>query len=208
MAKNIRRRKVVKTWGFWKTLVVIIALALAAISLLCMTAPFYSWTATGGSGDNTFTAGFSFSGFTLAWGGSAIGEYEGIGIFEGLSGSDSTEVSTQNGGLIAMFALLLIGILFLIIYLVLSFVPSVGRYPLVSKGLPVLTFLVLLTGGILAFCALPMTKSQIDMSDVAESISKVPGMKSSENIGIGAIMSGITGIISSIVSVCLVPMTK
>lgn len=202
-----RRVKSKKKISLLMVLFVLLAIVAGVGAVVCMMMPFYDWSSSYTFGNNTYSVGYSISGFTLAWGGSIIlkGSIPGVSDY-----SKEFDLENQNGGLIAIFCLFVIGIVLLVTYLVLSFIPKVNRNGLVKYVLPLLSFLCLLAGGIMCFCLLPLIKDQLDMSGVNKTINTLEkiGFKATDKLGSGSILSGICGIVSGVIALLLIPLNS
>lgn len=202
-----RRVKSKKKISLLMVLFVLIAIVAGVGAVVCMMMPFYDWSSSYTFGNNTYSVGYSISGFTLAWGGSIIlkGSIPAVNDY-----SKAVDLENQNGGLIAIFCLFVIGIVLLVTYLVLSFIPKVNKNGLVKYVLPLLAFLCLLAGGIMCFCLLPLIKDQLDMSGVNKTINTLEkiGFKATDKLGSGSILSGICGIISGVIALLLIPLNS
>lgn len=202
-----RRVKSKKKISLLMVLFVLLAIVVGVGAVVSMMMPFYDWSSSYTLGNNTYSVGYSISGFTLAWGGSIIlkGSIPGVSDY-----SKAFDLENQNGGLIAIFCLFVIGIVLLVTYLVLSFIPKVNRNGLVKYVLPLLSFLCLLAGGIMCFCLLPLIKDQLDMSGVNKTINTLEkiGFNATEKLGSGSIISGICGIVSGVIALLLIPLTS
>lgn len=202
-----RRVKSKKKISLLMVLFVLLAIVAGVGAVVCMMMPFYDWSSSYTFGNNTYSVGYSISGFTLAWGGSIIlkGSIPGVSDY-----SKEFDLENQNGGLIAIFCLFVIGIVLLVTYLVLSFIPKVNRNGLVKYVLPLLSFLCLLAGGIMCFCLLPLIKDQLDMSGVNKTINALEkiGFNATDKLGSGSIISGICGIVSGVIALLLIPLTS
>lgn len=202
-----RRVKSKKKISLLMVLFVLLAIVAGVGAVVCMMMPFYDWSSSYTFGNNTYSVGYSISGFTLAWGGSIIlkGSIPGVSDY-----SKAFDLENQNGGLIAIFCLFVIGIVLLVTYLVLSFIPKVNRNGLVKYVLPLLSFLCLLAGGIMCFCLLPLIKDQLDMSGVNKTINTLEkiGFKATDKLGSGSILSGICGIVSGVIALLLIPLNN
>lgn len=202
-----RRVKSKKKISLLMVLFVLLAIVVGVGAVVSMMMPFYDWSSSYTLGNNTYSVGYSISGFTLAWGGSIIlkGSIPGVSDY-----SKEFDLENQNGGLIAIFCLFVIGIVLLVTYLVLSFIPKVNRNGLVKYVLPLLSFLCLLAGGIMCFCLLPLIKDQLDMSGVNKTINTLEkiGFNATEKLGSGSIISGICGIVSGVIALLLIPLTS
>lgn len=202
-----RRVKSKKKISLLMVLFVLLAIVAGVGAVVCMMMPFYDWSSSYTFGNNTYSVGYSISGFTLAWGGSIIlkGSIPGVSDY-----SKEVDLENQNGGLIAIFCLFVIGIVLLVTYLVLSFIPKVNRNGLVKYVLPLLSFLCLLAGGIMCFCLLPLIKDQLDMSGVNKTINTLEkiGFKATDKLGSGSILSGICGIVSGVIALLLIPLNS
>lgn len=202
-----RRVKSKKKISLLMVLFVLIAIVAGVGAVVCMMMPFYDWSSSYTFGNNTYSVGYSISGFTLAWGGSIIlkGSIPAVNDY-----SKAVDLENQNGGLIAIFCLFVIGIVLLVTYLVLSFIPKANRNGLVKYVLPLLAFLCLLAGGIMCFCLLPLIKDQLDMSGVNKTINTLEkiGFKATDKLGSGSILSGICGIVSGVIALILIPLTN
>lgn len=202
-----RRVKSKKKISLLMVLFVLLSIVVGVGAVLCMMMPFYDWSSSYTLGNNTYSVGYSISGFTLVWGGSIIlkGSIPGVSDY-----SKAFDLENQNGGLIAIFCLFVIGIVLLVTYLVLSFIPKVNRNGLVKYVLPLLSFLCLLAGGIMCFCLLPLIKDQLDMSGVNKTINTLEkiGFNATEKLGSGSIISGICGIVSGVIALLLIPLTS
>ena len=181
-------------------LFVILAIVAGVGAVVCMMMPFYDWSSSYTFGNNTYSVGYSISGFTLAWGGSIIlkGSIPAVNDY-----SKEVDLENQNGGLIAIFCLL-------VTYLVLSFIPKINKNGLVKYVLPLLSFLCLLAGGIMCFCLLPLIKDQLDMSGVNKTINTLEkiGFNATDKLGSGSILSGICGIVSGVIALLLIPLNS
>lgn len=202
-----RRVKSKKKISLLMVLFVLIAIVAGVGAVVCMMMPFYDWSSSYTFGNNTYSVGYSISGFTLAWGGSIIlkGSIPAVNDY-----SKAVDLENQNGGLIAIFCLFVIGIVLLVTYLVLSFIPKTNKNGLVKYVLPLLAFLCLLAGGIMCFCLLPLIKDQLDMSGVNKTINTLEkiGFKATDKLGSGSILSGIFGIVSGVIALLLIPLTN
>lgn len=202
-----RRVKSKKKISLLMVLFVLLAIVAGVGAVVCMMMPFYGWSSSYTFGNNTYSVGYSISGFTLAWGGSIIlkGSIPAVNDY-----SKAVDLENQNGGLIAIFCLFVIGIVLLVTYLVLSFIPKVNKNGLVKYVLPLLSFLCLLAGGIMCFCLLPLIKDQLDMSGVNKTINTLEkiGFNATDKLGIGSIISGICGIVSGVIALLLIPLTN
>ncbi len=202
-----RRVKSKKKISLLMVLFVLLAIVVGVGAVVSMMMPFYDWSSSYTLGNNTYSVGYSISGFTLAWGGSIIlkGSIPGVSDY-----SKEFDLENQNGGLIAIFCLFVIGIVLLVTYLVLSFIPKVNRNGLVKYVLPLLSFLCLLAGGIMCFCLLPLIKDQLDMSGVNKTINTLEkiGFNATDKLGSGSIISGICGIVSGVIALLLIPLTS
>ncbi len=202
-----RRVKSKKKISLLMVLFVLLAIVVGVGAVVSMMMPFYDWSSSYTLGNNTYSVGYSISGFTLAWGGSIIlkGSIPGVSDY-----SKEFDLENQNGGLIAIFCLFVIGIVLLVTYLVLSFIPKVNRNGLVKYVLPLLSFLCLLAGGIMCFCLLPLIKDQLDMSGVNKTINALEkiGFNATDKLGSGSIISGICGIVSGVIALLLIPLTS
>ena len=202
-----RRVKSKKKISLLMVLFVLLAIVAGVGAVVCMMMPFYDWSSCYTFGNNTYSVGYSISGFTLAWGGSIIlkGSIPAVNDY-----SKEVDLENQNGGLIAIFCLFVIGIVLLVTYLVLSFIPKVNRNGLVKYVLPLLSFLCLLAGGIMCFCLLPLIKDQLDMSGVNKTINTLEkiGFKATDKLGSGSILSGICGIVSGVIALLLIPLNS
>lgn len=202
-----RRVKSKKKISLLMVLFVLLAIVVGVGAVVSMMMPFYDWSSSYTLGNNTYSVGYSISGFTLAWGGSIIlkGSIPGVSDY-----SKEFDLENQNGGLIAIFCLFVIGIVLLVTYLVLSFIPKVNRNGLVKYVLPLLSFLCLLAGGIMCFCLLPLIKDQLDMSGVNKTINTLEkiGFKATDKLGSGSILSGICGIVSGVIALLLIPLNS
>ena len=202
-----RRVKSKKKISLLMVLFVLLAIVAGVGAVVCMMMPFYDWSSSYTFGNNTYSVGYSISGFTLAWGGSIIlkGSIPAVNDY-----SKAVDLENQNGGLIAIFCLFVIGIVLLVTYLVLSFIPKANRNGLVKYVLPLLAFLCLLAGGIMCFCLLPLIKDQLDMSCVNKTINTLEkiGFKATDKLGSGSILSGICGIVSGVIALLLIPLTN
>lgn len=202
-----RRVKSKKKISLLMVLFVLLAIVVGVGAVVSMMMPFYDWSSSYTLGNNTYSVGYSISGFTLAWGGSIIlkGSIPGVSDY-----SKAFDLENQNGGLIAIFCLFVIGIVLLVTYLVLSFIPKVNRNGLVKYVLPLLSFLCLLAGGIMCFCLLPLIKDQLDMSGVNKTINTLEkiGFKATDKLGSGSILSGICGIVSGVIALLLIPLNS
>lgn len=202
-----RRVKSKKKISLLMVLFVLLAIVVGVGAVVCMMMPFYDWSSSYTLGNNTYSVGYSISGFTLAWGGSIIlkGSIPAVNDY-----SKKVDLENQNGGLIAIFCLFVIGIVLLVTYLVLSFIPKVNKNGLVKYVLPLLSFLCLLAGGIMCFCLLPLIKDQLDMSGVNKTINTLEkiGFNATDKLGSGSIISGICGIVSGVIALLLIPLTS
>lgn len=202
-----RRVKSKKKISLLMVLFVLLAIVAGVGAVVSMMMPFYDWSSSYTLGNNTYSVGYSISGFTLAWGGSIIlkGSIPGVSDY-----SKAFDLENQNGGLIAIFCLFVIGIVLLVTYLVLSFIPKANRNGLVKYVLPLLSFLCLLAGGIMCFCLLPLIKDQLDMSGVNKTINTLEkiGFKATDKLGSGSILSGICGIVSGVIALLLIPLNS
>lgn len=202
-----RRVKSKKKISLLMVLFVLLAIVVGVGAVVSMMMPFYDWSSSYTLGNNTYSVGYSISGFTLAWGGSIIlkGSIPGVSDY-----SKEFDLENQNGGLIAIFCLFVIGIVLLVTYLVLSFIPKVNRNGLVKYVLPLLSFLCLLAGGIMCFCLLPLIKNQLDMSGVNKTINTLEkiGFNATDKLGSGSILSGICGIVSGVIALLLIPLNS
>lgn len=202
-----RRVKSKKKISLLMVLFVLIAIVAGVGAVVCMMMPFYDWSSSYTFGNNTYSVGYSISGFTLAWGGSIIlkGSIPAVNDY-----SKAVDLENQNGGLIAIFCLFVIGIVLLVTYLVLSFIPKANKNGLVKYVLPLLAFLCLLAGGIMCFCLLPLIKDQLDMSGVNKTINTLEkiGFKATDKLGSGSILSGICGIVSGVIALILIPLNN
>lgn len=202
-----RRVKSKKKISLLMVLFVLLAIVVGVGAVVSMMMPFYDWSSSYTLGNNTYSVGYSISGFTLAWGGSIIlkGSIPGVSDY-----SKAFDLENQNGGLIAIFCLFVIGIVLLVTYLVLSFIPKVNKNGLVKYVLPLLSFLCLLAGGIMCFCLLPLIKDQLDMSGVNKTINTLEkiGFNATDKLGSGSIISGICGIVSGVIALLLIPLTS
>lgn len=202
-----RRVKSKKKISLLMVLFVLLAIVAGVGAVVSMMMPFYDWSSSYTFANNTYSVGYSISGFTLAWGGSIVlkGSIPGVSDY-----SKELDLENQNGGLIAIFCLFVIGIVLLVTYLVLSFIPKVNRNGLVKYVLPLLSFLCLLAGGIMCFCLLPLIKDQLDMSGVNKTINTLEkiGFNATDKLGSGSIISGICGIVSGVIALLLIPLTS
>lgn len=202
-----RRVKSKKKISLLMVLFVLLAIVAGVGAVVCMMMPFYDWSSSYTFGNNTYSVGYSISGFTLAWGGSIIlkGSIPAVNDY-----SKAVDLENQNGGLIAIFCLFVIGIVLLVTYLVLSFIPKTNKNGLVKYVLPLLAFLCLLAGGIMCFCLLPLIKDQLDMSGVNKTINTLEkiGFKATDKLGSGSILSGICGIVSGVFALLLIPLNS
>lgn len=202
-----RRVKSKKKISLLMVLFVLLAIVAGVGAVVCMMMPFYDWSSSYTFGNNTYSVGYSISGFTLAWGGSIIlkGSIPAVNDY-----SKAVDLENQNGGLIAIFCLFVIGIVLFVTYLVLSFIPKVNKNGLVKYVLPLLSFLCLLAGGIMCFCLLPLIKDQLDMSGVNKTINTLEkiGFKATDKLGSGSILSGICGIVSGVIALILIPLNS
>lgn len=202
-----RRVKSKKKISLLMVLFVLLAIVVGVGAVVSMMMPFYDWSSSYTLGNNTYSVGYSISGFTLAWGGSIIlkGSIPGVSDY-----SKAFDLENQNGGLIAIFCLFVIGIVLLVTYLVLSFIPKASKNGLVKYVLPLLSFLCLLAGGIMCFCLLPLIKDQLDMSGVNKTINTLEkiGFNATDKLGSGSIISGICGIVSGVIALLLIPLTS
>lgn len=202
-----RRVKSKKKISLLMVLFVLLAIVVGVGAVVSMMMPFYDWSSSYTLGNNTYSVGYSISGFTLAWGGSILlkGSIPAVNDY-----SKAVDLENQNGGLIAIFCLFVIGIVLLVTYLVLSFIPKVNKNGLVKYVLPLLSFLCLLAGGIMCFCLLPLIKDQLDMSGVNKTINTLEkiGFNATDKLGSGSIISGICGIVSGVIALLLIPLTS
>lgn len=202
-----RRVKSKKKISLLMVLFVLLAIVAGVGAVVSMMMPFYDWSSSYTLGNNTYSVGYSISGFTLAWGGSIIlkGSIPGVSDY-----SKAFDLENQNGGLIAIFCLFVIGIVLLVTYLVLSFIPKANKNGLVKYVLPLLSFLCLLAGGIMCFCLLPLIKDQLDMSGVNKTINTLEkiGFNATDKLGSGSIISGICGIVSGVIALLLIPLNS
>ena len=202
-----RRVKSKKKISLLMVLFVLLAIVAGVGAVVSMMMPFYDWSSSYTFGNNTYSVGYSISGFTLAWGGSIIlkGSIPAVNDY-----SKAVDLENQNGGLIAIFCLFVIGIVLLVTYLVLSFIPKANKNGLVKYVLPLLAFLCLLAGGIMCFCLLPLIKDQLDMSGVNKTINTLEkiGFKATDKLGSGSILSGICGIVSGVIALLLIPLNS
>lgn len=202
-----RRVKSKKKISLLMVLFVLLAIVVGVGAVVSMMMPFYDWSSSYTLGNNTYSVGYSISGFTLAWGGSIIlkGSIPGVSDY-----SKAFDLENQNGGLIAIFCLFVIGIVLLVTYLILSFIPKANKNGLVKYVLPLLSFLCLLAGGIMCFCLLPLIKDQLDMSGVNKTINTLEkiGFKATDKLGSGSILSGICGIVSGVIALLLIPLNS
>lgn len=202
-----RRVKSKKKISLLMVLFVLLAIVVGVGAVVSMMMPFYDWSSSYTLGNNTYSVGYSISGFTLAWGGSIIlkGSIPGVSDY-----SKAFDLENQNGGLIAIFCLFVIGIVLLVTYLVLSFIPKANKNGLVKYVLPLLSFLCLLAGGIMCFCLLPLIKNQLDMSGVNKTINTLEkiGFNATDKLGSGSILSGICGIVSGVIALLLIPLNS
>lgn len=202
-----RRVKSKKKISLLMVLFVLLAIVAGVGAVVSMMMPFYDWSSSYTLGNNTYSVGYSISGFTLAWGGSIIlkGSIPAVNDY-----SKAVDLENQNGGLIAIFCLFVIGIVLLVTYLVLSFIPKVNKNGLVKYVLPLLSFLCLLAGGIMCFCLLPLIKDQLDMSGVNKTINTLEkiGFNATDKLGSGSILSGICGIVSGVIALLLIPLNS
>lgn len=202
-----RRVKSKKKISLLMVLFVLLAIVVGVGAVVSMMMPFYDWSSSYTLGNNTYSVGYSISGFTLAWGGSIIlkGSIPGVSDY-----SKAFDLENQNGGLIAIFCLFVIGIVLLVTYLVLSFIPKANKNGLVKYVLPLLSFLCLLAGGIMCFCLLPLIKDQLDMSGVNKTINTLEkiGFNATDKLGSGSIISGICGIVSGVIALLLIPLNS
>ena len=202
-----RRVKSKKKISLLMVLFVLLAIVAGVGAVVSMMMPFYDWSSSYTFGNNTYSVGYSISGFTLAWGGSIIlkGSIPAVNDY-----SKAVDLENQNGGLIAIFCLFVIGIVLLVTYLVLSFIPKVNKNGLVKYVLPLLAFLCLLAGGIMCFCLLPLIKDQLDMSGVNKTINTLEkiGFNATDKLGSGSILSGICGIVSGVIALLLIPLNS
>ena len=202
-----RRVKSKKKISLLMVLFVLLAIVAGVGAVVSMMMPFYDWSSSYTFGNNTYSVGYSISGFTLAWGGSIIlkGSIPAVNDY-----SKAVDLENQNGGLIAIFCLFVIGIVLLVTYLVLSFIPKANKNGLVKYVLPLLSFLCLLAGGIMCFCLLPLIKDQLDMSGVNKTINTLEkiGFKATDKLGSGSILSGICGIVSGVIALLLIPLNS
>ena len=202
-----RRVKSKKKISLLMVLFVLLAIVVGVGAVVSMMMPFYDWSSSYTLGNNTYSVGYSISGFTLAWGGSIIlkGSIPGVSDY-----SKAFDLENQNGGLIAIFCLFVIGIVLLVTYLVLSFIPKANKNGLVKYVLPLLSFLCLLAGGIMCFCLLPLIKDQLDMSGVNKTINTLEkiGFNATDKPGSGSILSGICGIVSGVIALLLIPLNS
>lgn len=202
-----RRVKSKKKISLLMVLFVLLAIVAGVGAVVCMMMSFYDWSSSYTFGNNTYSVGYSISGFTLAWGGSIIlkGSIPAVNDY-----SKEVDLENQNGGLIAIFCLFVIGMVLLVTYLVLSFIPKVNKNGLVKYVLPLLSFLCLLAGGIMCFCLLPLIKDQLDMSGVNKTINTLEkiGFNATDKLGSGSILSGICGIVSGVIALLLIPLNS
>lgn len=202
-----RRVKSKKKISLLMVLFVLLAIVVGVGAVVSMMMPFYDWSSSYTFGNNTYSVGYSISGFTLAWGGSIIlkGSIPAVNDY-----SKAVDLENQNGGLIAIFCLFVIGIVLLVTYLVLSFIPKTNKNGLVKYVLPLLAFLCLLAGGIMCFCLLPLIKDQLDMSGVNKTINTLEkiGFNATDKLGSGSILSGICGIVSGVIALLLIPLNS
>lgn len=202
-----RRVKSKKKISLLMVLFVLLAIVVGVCAVVSMMMPFYDWSSSYTFGNNTYSVGYSISGFTLAWGGSILlkGSIPAVNDY-----SKEVDLENQNGGLIAIFCLFVIGIVLLVTYLVLSFIPKANKNGLVKYVLPLLSFLCLLAGGIMCFCLLPLIKDQLDMSGVNKTINTLEkiGFNATDKLGSGSILSGICGIVSGVIALLLIPLTS
>lgn len=202
-----RRVKSKKKISLLMVLFVLLAIVAGVGAVVSMMMPFYDWSSSYTFGNNTYSVGYSISGFTLAWGGSIIlkGSIPAVNDY-----SKAVDLENQNGGLIAIFCLFVIGIVLLVTYLVLSFIPKTNKNGLVKYVLPLLAFLCLLAGGIMCFCLLPLIKDQLDMSGVNKTINTLEkiGFNATDKLGSGSILSGICGIVSGVIALLLIPLNS
>lgn len=202
-----RRVKSKKKISLLMVLFVLLAIVAGVGAVVSMMMPFYDWSSSYTFGNNTYSVGYFISGFTLAWGGSILlkGSIPAVNDY-----SKAVDLENQNGGLIAIFCLFVIGIVLLVIYLVLSFIPKVNKNGLVKYVLPLLSFLCLLAGGIMCFCLLPLIKDQLDMSGVNKTINTLEkiGFNATDKLGSGSILSGICGIVSGVIALLLIPLSS
>lgn len=202
-----RRVKSKKKISLLMVLFVLLAIVAGVGAVVSMMMPFYDWSSSYTFGNNTYSVGYSISGFTLAWGGSIIlkGSIPGVNDY-----SKAVDLENQNGGLIAIFCLFVIGMVLLVTYLVLSFIPKANKNGLVKYVLPLLSFLCLLAGGIMCFCLLPLIKDQLDMSGVNKTINTLEkiGFNATDKLGSGSILSGICGIVSGVIALLLIPLNS
>lgn len=202
-----RRVKSKKKISLLMVLFVLLAIVAEVGAVVSMMMSFYDWSSSYTFGNNTYSVGYSLSGFTLAWGGSIIlkGSIPGVNDY-----SKAVDLENQNGGLIAIFCLFVIGMVLLVTYLVLSFIPKVNKNGLVKYVLPLLSFLCLLAGGIMCFCLLPLIKDQLDMSGVNKTINTLEkiGFNATDKLGSGSILSGICGIVSGVIALLLIPLNS
>lgn len=202
-----RRVKSKKKISLLMVLFVLLAIVAGVGAVVSMMMSFYDWSSSYTFGNNTYSVGYSLSGFTLAWGGSIIlkGSIPGVNDY-----SKAVDLENQNGGLIAIFCLFVIGMVLLVTYLVLSFIPKANKNGLVKYVLPLLSFLCLLAGGIMCFCLLPLIKDQLDMSGVNKTINTLEkiGFNATDKLGSGSILSGICGIVSGVIALLLIPLNS
>lgn len=202
-----RRVKSKKKISLLMVLFVLLAIVAGVGAVVSMMMSFYDWSSSYTFGNNTYSVGYSISGFTLAWGGSIIlkGSIPAVNDY-----SKAVDLENQNGGLIAIFCLFVIGMVLLVTYLVLSFIPKVNKNGLVKYVLPLLSFLCLLAGGIMCFCLLPLIKDQLDMSGVNKTINTLEkiGFNATDKLGSGSILSGICGIVSGVIALLLIPLNS
>lgn len=202
-----RRVKSKKKISLLMVLFVLLAIVAGVGAVVSMMMSFYDWSSSYTFGNNTYSVGYSLSGFTLAWGGSIIlkGSIPAVNDY-----SKAVDLENQNGGLIAIFCLFVIGMVLLVTYLVLSFIPKVNKNGLVKYVLPLLSFLCLLAGGIMCFCLLPLIKDQLDMSGVNKTINTLEkiGFNATDKLGSGSILSGICGIVSGVIALLLIPLNS
>lgn len=189
------KKKVVskKNGGFLATLV---ALVLAIVSVVCMTAPFYVEKV---GNDDAFLR-FSIPGFTLTWGGDYSYDYK-YSLLGTHEGTDTATLENTNGGMIAIFCLLAIGAVLLLAYLILSLTSLKNNKALLI--LPLLAFLVLVAGGVMAFFTLKLVEGQVTSAQMNSIITSIGG-NANETLGAGAWLTGIIGILAGLGAGCVV----
>lgn len=188
MAKKMS--KAVKKSNNSGLLASLVALVLSVASVLCMLMPFYKWQI----GTESYYK-YTVPGFTLAWGGdvtynSKLGSLEGTG---------TGNIGTQNGWIIAIFCLFVIGAVMMLAYLVLSFTSLASKSYL--KFLPLIAFLALVTAGVLCFITVTFVKDQVSNSNLNSIIEKLMNNGTKvDGLGYGAYLSGICGILGGLAS--------